>query len=64
MSATLKSQPALCGCGLEPCRPGQRTGLKCHAAAMKKYRRGEKKSALVGLCCMADDRYEVIEVVA
>lgn len=27
-------------CGIEPRRPGQRTGLKCHAAYMKKWRAG------------------------
>lgn len=32
--------PLLCSeCGLEPRRPGQRTGLKCHAAYMKQWRK-------------------------
>ena len=30
--------PRLCGCGKEYCRPGQRTGLSCHAELMKEYR--------------------------
>lgn len=37
-------EQSICACGQEPCRPGQRTGLKCHAAAMKKYRQGPQSS--------------------
>lgn len=32
----------MCGCGLEPVIPGQNYGRKCHAAAMRLWRAGQK----------------------
>lgn len=46
----------LCPCGKEPCRPGQRNGRKCAAAANRAYRKrqadkraAEQRLALAGI---------------
>lgn len=39
----VEREPRKCPCGKELCRPGQRNGLACRAAAGRKYRRISKQ---------------------
>lgn len=38
IAPSVSGETRMCPCGMEPCRPGQRNGLRCHAVANQIYR--------------------------